>query len=224
VPAKAEFRRVDNASGGIGFPERAGSAPLRRISPRTARQKCGRRRWLPWCISRSRTSKPRYGSVRLPPFLCFDCEPRPGACHIKENISHSRTRCRLCPLSALGRAIPAFLWTKHRHPKRGPPIRKIKPRLDRGDQRGFLRSASAGAKLFSKLGTYLIVPRYLTASTKNFFAFGLSSVSRHDKLLSLLSSFALSKVPSMPLPAPTIRPTVVSRGPTRTTRISTQVE
>ena len=39
------------------------------------------------------------------------------------------------------------------------PIRKIKPRLDRGDQRGFLRSASAGAKLFSKLGTYLIVPR-----------------------------------------------------------------
>ena len=97
-------------------------------------------------------------------------------------------------------------------------------RLDRGDQRGFLRSASAGAKLFSKLGTYLIVPRYLTASTKNFFAFGLSSVSRHDKLLSLLSSFALSKVPSMPLPAPTIRPTVVSRGPTRTTRISTQVE
>lgn len=109
-------------------------------------------------------------------------------------------------------------------PSGGPPIRKIKPRLDRGDQRGFLRSASAGAKLFSKLGTYLIVPRYLTASTKNFFAFGLSSVSRHDKLLSLLSSFALSKVPSMPLPAPTIRPTGVSRGPTRTTRISTQVE
>ena len=71
-------------------------------------------------------------------------------------------------------------------PSGGPPIRKIKPRLDRGDQRGFLRSASAGAKLFSKLGTYLIVPRYLTASTKNFFAFGLSSVSRHDKLLSLL--------------------------------------
>ena len=68
-------------------------------------------------------------------------------------------------------------------PSGGPPIRKIKPRLDRGDQRGFLRSASAGAKLFSKLGTYLIVPRYLTASTKNFFAFGLSSVSRHDKLL-----------------------------------------
>ena len=98
VSAKGEFRRVDNASGGIGFPERAGSAPLMRISPRTARQKCGRRRWLPWCISRSRTSKPRYGSVRLPPFLCFDCEPRPGACHIKENISHSRTRCRLCPL------------------------------------------------------------------------------------------------------------------------------
>ena len=90
---KGQFR-----TGGIGFPERAGSAPLRRISPRTARQKCGRRRWLPWCISRSRTSKPRYGSVRLPPFLCFDCEPRPGACHIKENISHSRTRCRLCPL------------------------------------------------------------------------------------------------------------------------------
>ena len=47
------------------------------------------------------------------------------------------------------------------------PSSKIKPRLDRGDQRGFLRSASAGAKLFSKLGTYLIVPRYLTASTKN---------------------------------------------------------
>ena len=96
-------------------------------------------------------------------------------------------------------------------PSGGPPIRKIKPRLDRGDQRGFLRSASAGAKLFSKLATHLIVPRYLTASTKNFFAFGLSSVSRHDKLLSLLSSFALSKVPSMPLPAPpTIRPRRVS--------------
>ena len=30
VPAKAEFRRLDNASGGIGFPERAGSAPLMR--------------------------------------------------------------------------------------------------------------------------------------------------------------------------------------------------
>ena len=45
-------------------------------------------------------------------------------------------------------------------PKRGPPILKIKPRVDRGDQRGFLRSASAGAKLFSKLGTYLIVPRH----------------------------------------------------------------
>ena len=96
-------------------------------------------------------------------------------------------------------------------PSGGPPIRKIKPRLDRGDQRGFLRSASAGAKLFSKLGTYLIVPRS-TASTKNFFAFGLSSVvSRHDKLLS-------AKVPSMPLLAPTIRPTGVSRGATRTTR------
>ena len=103
-------------------------------------------------------------------------------------------------------------------PSGGPPIRKIKPRLDRGDQRGFLRSASAGAKLFSKLGTYLIVPRYLTAST-NFFAFGLSSVSRHDKLLSSLSSFALPKVPSMPLLAPTIRPTGVSRRPTRTIRI-----
>ena len=48
------------------------------------------------------------------------------------------------------------------------PSSKIKPRLDRGDQRGFLRSASAGAKLFSKLGTCLIVPRYLTASTKNY--------------------------------------------------------
>src|SRR4051812_34758940 len=43
------------------------------------------------------------------------------------------------------------------------PSSKIKPRLDRGDQRGFLRSAFAGAKLFSKLGTHLIVPRYLTA-------------------------------------------------------------
>ena len=63
-------------------------------------------------------------------------------------------------------------------PSGGPPIRKIKPRLDRGDQRGFLRSASAGAKLFSKLGTHLIVPRYLTASTKNFFAFGVSLLSR----------------------------------------------
>ena len=40
-------------------------------------------------------------------------------------------------------------------------------RLDRGDQRGFLRSASAGAKLFSKLGTYLIVPKYLPPSTKD---------------------------------------------------------
>ena len=53
-------------------------------------------------------------------------------------------------------------------PSGGPPILKLKPRLDRGDQRGFMRSASAGAKLFSKLGTYLIVPRYHTASTKNY--------------------------------------------------------
>ena len=42
--------------------------------------------------------------------------------------------------------VPAFFWTKHRHPKRGPPILKIKPRLDRGDQRGFMRWASAGPK------------------------------------------------------------------------------
>ena len=41
--------------------------------------------------------------------------------------------------------------------------------------------------MFSKLGTYLIVPRYLTASTKNYLAFGLSSEL-------LLPSFALSKV------------------------------
>ena len=84
------------------------------------------------------------------------------------------------------------------------PSSKIKPRLDRGDQRGFLRSASAGAKLFSKLGTYLIVPRYLTASTKNYLAFGLSSEL-------LLPSFALSKVlhfsvQKIPVDAPYARP------------------
>ena len=32
--------------------------------------------------------------------------------------------------------------------------------------------------MFSKLGTHLIVPRYLTASTKKFFAFGVSLLSR----------------------------------------------
>ena len=98
----------------------------------------------------------------------FDCEPRPGACFIKENIWGSPFCADSPPCKALSRAVPTFLWTKHRPPS-GFPILKIKPRLDRRDQRGFLRSACAGAKLFGKLGPYLIVPKNLTHST-----FGMS--------------------------------------------------
>jgi hypothetical protein len=85
--------------------------------------------------------------------ICFDCEPRPDACHIKENIrtgelgadsAHCRhSAARSLHFSGLSIATPSG----------DPTSSKIKPRLDRGDQRGFLRSASAGAKLFSKLGT-----------------------------------------------------------------------
>ena len=67
------------------------------------------------------------------------------------------------------RADPSSTWDDRRQPQIelniGAPSEdlssKIKPRLDRETSGGFLRSASAGAKLSGGLETYLLIPKNL---------------------------------------------------------------
>ena len=102
--------------------ERLG-ATLMRLSPRTARQKWGRRRGLPWRIFGSRFSKPRSRTVQLAPVLGFQCEPPPGSRDVQQNIPYSRIRSVFGHLLAFGGAIPASFHTKHGSPRRDPLAR-----------------------------------------------------------------------------------------------------
>ena len=137
VSAKGEFRRVDNASGGIGFPERAGRL-----------RKCGSR-----LEPRGRSTVGGVGSLgafRGAELLSramgrFACPHSSASIASRVQVRAtsrriSRTR-KLDADSAHCRHSAArslhFSGLSIATPSGGPPIRKIKPRLDRGDQRGF---------------------------------------------------------------------------------------
>ena len=128
---------VDNASGEIGFPERAGSAPLRRISPRTARQKCGRRLGSLGAFRGAELLSRAMGRFACP-HSSASIASRVQVRATPRRISRTRelgadsAHCRHSAARSLH-----FSGLSIATPSGGPPIRKIKPRLDRGDQRGF---------------------------------------------------------------------------------------
>jgi hypothetical protein len=75
----------------------------------------------------------------LPRFGRFVCPHSPDS--IASRVQVPATSRRISRTRELGAPPtvgtqsrdPCILWTKHRHPKRGPSIPKIKPRLERGD-------------------------------------------------------------------------------------------
>ena len=135
------------------------------LSPRTARLKGRRQRWLPWCgILRSSLGKPRGRSIHLRPLLGFKREPRPGPCDVDKNISDSGTRRVFRHHSAFGGSIPAYFRREHGQSRKAPLAfpKENPPRP--GGPAGFIAwqvwGFGVSAKLAYQSKTDLNVPRF----------------------------------------------------------------
>jgi hypothetical protein len=73
-------------------------------------------------ITRSNFCKPHGRSVHLAPLLDLKRKARPGACHIEQNVPHSRIGCALCQPKAFSGAFPASCRSNHGNPHEEPRI------------------------------------------------------------------------------------------------------